>query len=117
MRAPGRPFDGAAARVRDRVLSDTVGSAPPAREATQFPCAKCGSRLVYAPATADLQCVSCGARVAIAPVEARVEERDLEAALAGGLAAEPTLEQLTISCAPCGAQSPLASNRAIATRD
>lgn len=88
-------------------MSDTAGPAPAAREATQFPCAKCGSRLVYSPATADLQCVSCGSPVAIPPVEARVEERDLEAALAGGLAAEPTVERLTIECPSCGAQSTL----------
>ena len=107
MRAAGGRIDGAAARLRDRLVSDTVGSAPGARGATQFPCAQCGSRLVYAPATADLQCVSCGSRTAIAAVEARVEERDLEAALAGGLAAEPTVERLTIACPSCGAQSTL----------
>jgi predicted RNA-binding Zn-ribbon protein involved in translation (DUF1610 family) len=84
-----------------------MDSAPVAPEATQFPCATCGSRLVYAPATADLQCVSCGSRTAIAAVEARVEERDLEAALADGLAAEPVLETLTIACPSCGAQSTL----------
>jgi ribosomal protein S27E len=90
-------------------VSDTVGSPPGPREATQFPCGKCGSRLVYAPATADLQCLSCGSRTAIPAVEAHVEERDLETALAGGLAAEPTVEQLTISCPSCGAQSTLAA--------
>jgi predicted RNA-binding Zn-ribbon protein involved in translation (DUF1610 family) len=41
--------------------------------------------------------------------EARASERDLEAALAGGLAAEPTVERLTISCSSCGAQSTLAA--------
>jgi len=76
-------------------------------EATQFPCARCGSRLVYAPATADLQCVSCGSRTAIAKLEAAVKEGDLEAALKDGLAAEPVLETLTIACASCGAQSTL----------
>jgi DNA-directed RNA polymerase subunit RPC12/RpoP len=91
------------------MVSDTAGPAPAAREVTQFPCAKCGSRLVYAPATADLQCASCGSRVAIAAVDEPVEERDLEAALAGGLAAEPTLERITIACPSCGAQSTLAA--------
>jgi predicted RNA-binding Zn-ribbon protein involved in translation (DUF1610 family) len=79
------------------------------QEGTQFPCRKCGSRLVYAPATADLQCVSCGERVTIAVVEARVEEHDLQAALAGGLAAEATVESLTVTCPSCGAQSTLAA--------
>ena len=62
---------------------------------------------MYAPATADLQCVSCGSRRAIPALEARVEERDLAAALAGGLAAEPTVERLTIACPSCGAQTTL----------
>jgi hypothetical protein len=88
-------------------VSDTL-PANAALQGTQFPCRHCGSRLVYAPETADLQCVSCASRVAIASVEARVEERDLQAALADGLAAEPTMETLTIACASCGAQSTLA---------
>jgi hypothetical protein len=46
---------------------------------------------------------------AIPSLERRVEERDLETALAGGLAAEPTVERLTISCSSCGAQSTLAA--------
>ena len=90
-------------------MSDHVASAPAARSGTQFPCPQCGSRLVYAPATSDLQCGSCGLRRAIPAVEARVEELDLEAALAGGLASEPTVERLTISCSSCGAQSTLAA--------
>ena len=53
--------------------------------------------------------MSCGSRGAIPAVEARVEELDLEKALAGGLAAEATVERLTISCASCGAQSTLAA--------
>jgi predicted RNA-binding Zn-ribbon protein involved in translation (DUF1610 family) len=64
---------------------------------------------VYAPATADLQCPSCGLRRAIPADGARVEERDLATALADGLAAEPTVERLTISCSSCGAQSTLAA--------
>jgi hypothetical protein len=88
-------------------MSDTDRSAPAPRAGTQFPCDQCGSRRVYAPATADLQCVSCGSRAAIAAFEARVEERDLEAALADGLAAEATVESLTIACSSCGAQSTL----------
>jgi predicted RNA-binding Zn-ribbon protein involved in translation (DUF1610 family) len=53
--------------------------------------------------------VSCGWRRAIPALEARAEELDLEKALAGGLAAEETVERLTISCASCGAQSTLAA--------
>jgi len=79
------------------------------QEGTQFPCRKCGSRLVYAPATADLECVSCGARVPIPALEGRVEEHDLQAALADGLAAEATVESLTVTCSSCGAQSTLAA--------
>jgi predicted RNA-binding Zn-ribbon protein involved in translation (DUF1610 family) len=75
----------------------------------QFPCPQCGSQLHYAPATADLQCVSCGWRRAIPVEEARALELDLDKALAGGLAAEETVERLTISCASCGAQSTLAA--------
>jgi hypothetical protein len=79
-----------------------------ARAGTQFPCRRCGSRLVYAPATADLECVSCASRTPIAAVETRVEERDLQAALADGLAAEGTMESLAIACPSCGAQFTLA---------
>ena len=88
-------------------MNDTAGSPPDARDGTQFRCAQCGSRLVYAPETANLRCVSCGSAVAIAASEASVEERDLETALASGLATEPTVERLTVGCSSCGAQSTL----------
>jgi ribosomal protein S27E len=94
-------------RAPDRLMSDTAGSAPDARSGTQFRCAQCGSRLVYSPETANLRCVSCGSAVAIAAADAPVEERDLEAALASGLATEPTVESLTVGCSSCGAQSTL----------
>jgi len=94
-------------RAPDRLMSDTAGSPPDPRDGTQFRCAQCGSRLVYAPETANLRCVSCGSAVAIAASDAAVEERDLEAALASGLAMEPTLETLSVRCSSCGAQSTL----------
>jgi ribosomal protein S27E len=88
-------------------VTEAAGSSPGAGHAAQLRCAQCRSQLVYAPATADLQCVSCGSRVAIPAVDTPVEERDLESALAGGLAAEPTVETLVVRCASCGAESTL----------
>jgi DNA-directed RNA polymerase subunit RPC12/RpoP len=76
----------------------------------QFPCAQCGSRLVYAPGTSSLRCPSCGSERAIPETRATVEELDLEAALAGRLGDDATAETLVVKCASCAAESTLTSN-------
>jgi len=76
----------------------------------QFPCRQCGSRLVYAPGTSSLRCPSCGSEQAIPESGARVEELDLETALAGRLGEDATAETLVVKCASCGAESTLGSN-------
>jgi LSD1 subclass zinc finger protein len=77
---------------------------------TQYRCAGCGAPVQYEPGTQAFRCPYCGAAQHFDPAAGQVEEQPYTAAFAEALAAEPTLERLTIKCASCGARSSFADN-------
>lgn len=95
-------------------MSQPDPAAPPTQP-RQFPCKKCGASLVFAPGTQDLKCQYCGELNHIeapqtspdAPA-ATVVEHDYEAELQRLENTTEVVEQLTVKCQGCGAESQLA---------
>lgn len=103
-------------------MTTDASSTPPAPEPVspipvakggdrEFPCARCGAKLVYKPGTDTLTCQYCGHDNPIPKEpEAAVEEIDFESTLAELSAGEGTAEALVIHCDSCGATQTLAKN-------
>jgi DNA-directed RNA polymerase subunit M/transcription elongation factor TFIIS len=83
------------------------GADQPSRSGVRFPCASCGSLLVFSPESQRLRCASCGSEQAIPSERAAIEELDLDAALADRLGESTTVETLSVTCESCGASSTL----------
>jgi LSD1 subclass zinc finger protein len=75
-----------------------------------FPCTGCGAKLAYSPGTRHLKCEFCGTENDIAESDARVEELDFEAYLAGLEGQAETFEAETAKCEKCGAEQRLPDN-------
>ncbi|MCC6972268.1 MAG: hypothetical protein IT434_18800, partial [Phycisphaerales bacterium] len=77
----------------------------------EFPCGKCGAKLVFAPGTRHLKCQYCGTENEIPEVaEAKVEELDYSAALRELSESRDAVERLTVHCDSCGATVEMAPN-------
>lgn len=74
---------------------------------SQFPCGNCGAALEWAPGKNSLLCPWCGTANAVPEGGGQVAERDFLAALADRSAVDATVEQLTVRCDSCGAESAL----------
>jgi ribosomal protein S27E len=75
-----------------------------------FPCAGCGAKLTFAPATRELRCEYCGTANAIPENGANVEELDFDTylkALEGKMEVEETEE---VRCDKCGAGQSMAGH-------
>jgi hypothetical protein len=77
----------------------------------EFPCARCGAKLVFKPGTDVLHCGYCGHDNPIARHDGEVvEEIDFERTLAELSAGEGAVEALVVHCDSCGATQTLAPN-------
>ncbi len=77
----------------------------------EFPCSKCGAKLVFAPGTRHLKCRYCGAENDIPEeAEVKVEELDYSEALRELSESRGTVERLTVHCDSCGATVEMAAN-------
>ncbi len=72
-----------------------------------FPCGDCGAKVVFKPGAVSLECPYCGSQTAIPQSEEDVEELDYESALQNLYAESETLEQDTVKCKSCAAESTL----------
>src|SRR5438093_10248339 len=74
---------------------------PPGRK---FPCAKCGAKLDFDPASRSLQCPYCGHKEIIEPSSYKVQEHDFEAQMrqsdGGGVLAGRSSQ---VRCTACNA--------------
>lgn len=103
-------------------MTPAPGPAPPIPVAKggdrEFPCARCGAKLVFKPGTDSLHCEYCGHDNPIAgagagghaPGVEAVEEIDFERTLAELSAGEGAAEALVVHCDSCGATQTLAPN-------
>lgn len=66
-------------------------------------CPSCGAEMVFDPAAGTLACEYCGTTQAIAAVDARIEERSLEAFLTSAETSVIAEGALEVPCARCGA--------------
>jgi DNA-directed RNA polymerase subunit RPC12/RpoP len=69
----------------------------------QYPCAKCGATVEYAPGTTVLQCPYCGARTPLEPTGARVREHAYAAFARLPRRPVSTLAAHVFTCRGCGA--------------
>jgi LSD1 subclass zinc finger protein len=76
----------------------------------EFPCASCGAKLQYEPGTRSQKCAHCGVQVSIPQSEEDVRELDFDAHFEGAAAEKSTVEQLTVKCKACAAESSLEPN-------
>jgi DNA-directed RNA polymerase subunit RPC12/RpoP len=76
----------------------------------QFPCRKCGAKLVFAPGTTALACPYCGQHNAIEQDPRGVDEMDFLAYLQAASREQAVVETLTVRCDACGAELSLAPN-------
>ena len=76
----------------------------------QFPCSSCGAKLEYSPGTPSLKCPYCGAENVIPQSEEDIVELDFAGNLEKAAGEQSTVEQLTVKCNACGAQSTLEPN-------
>jgi DNA-directed RNA polymerase subunit RPC12/RpoP len=83
-------------------------AAPPGPK--QFPCRSCGAKVEYSPGTPSLKCPYCGVENVIPQSEADIVELDFAAHLEKAAEEQSTVEQLTVKCNGCGAQSTLEPN-------
>ena len=76
----------------------------------QFPCKQCGANLAFAPGTDSLKCPYCGTVNEIPRSLATVAEHDFVAQLAEMERQADTVEQITVHCNNCGAETTLKPN-------
>ena len=69
----------------------------------QFPCARCGAKVEFAPGTNALECPYCGQRTEIPHSAEEIEERDFGTALAELEQSAETEEVQSVSCTSCAA--------------
>jgi DNA-directed RNA polymerase subunit RPC12/RpoP len=68
----------------------------------QFPCERCGAKVVFAPGTDTLKCPYCGNETHIPAVTEGIEEQQYHAAALLGDGAE-TEEVSSVRCSSCAA--------------
>ena len=78
--------------------------------AQEFPCGKCGAKLKFTPGVQALKCSYCGHENSIPQSEDDIEELDFRAQLDGLERGEAQIEQTTIKCGSCAAESTLDPN-------
>ena len=76
----------------------------------QFPCKQCGATLQFAPGTLALKCPYCGTENEIPQSGARVVEHDFSAQLRELERSADQIEQITVHCNNCGAETTLKPN-------
>lgn len=82
-------------------------SSTPAQIDREFPCAKCGAKLVFAPGTTNLRCEYCGHENQIAISQQPVEELDFDAALSDLAGKQESEDRIVCHCDSCGADVPM----------
>ncbi|HRK36667.1 MAG TPA: hypothetical protein PLJ47_18865 [Candidatus Hydrogenedentes bacterium] len=70
-----------------------------------FPCRQCGAKVEYQPGTEAQKCPYCGAENLIPKSEAEIHELDYVAYLAEAEGNAETVEEITVKCTSCGAES------------
>ncbi len=78
--------------------------------AQEFPCGKCGAKLKFTPGVQALKCSYCGHENPIPQSEDDIEELDFRAQLDGLERGEAQIEQTTVKCGSCAAESTLDPN-------
>ncbi|MDB5171366.1 MAG: hypothetical protein JWN51_139 [Phycisphaerales bacterium] len=86
-------------------MSSVAPSIPPPR---QFPCAKCGANLQFAPGTDSLQCPYCGAMTGLPTVPGHIPELDFLMYLKGLPETDGVHDTVTVRCVKCAAETTLA---------
>jgi len=71
----------------------------------KFPCSSCGAKLEYEPGSVSLKCPYCGVENAIPQVEGDIRELDFTTYLSRVADEAETIEQRTVKCRDCGAES------------
>ena len=75
-----------------------------------FKCAQCGAKMTFVPGSAVQRCPYCEHENAIPQSEEDIQELDFHQYLAQAGAGEEMVEQLTIKCQGCGAESTFNEN-------
>ena len=84
--------------------------------ASEFPCARCGAKLLFTPGTSHLKCPYCTTENEIPGIETEagappaIEELDFHAQLAELERACPTVERVEVVCQSCSAHLQLPEN-------
>lgn len=100
-------------------MHETTPDNPPAPEAAsdvvhdapvQLKCNQCGAAIVFAPGSHETVCEHCGHRNEICTADQVVTEQDFRAAMAALSSSAATIEQLSVECRSCGAQTQLEPN-------